>query len=323
MYPAQGNGAIGRFQMGAWQNLREPAAGVSEVLVFDRFLKSYERLSLQSRLSVKYGFTEVPDATLPVNRDKIGDYVILYSVEDSNGNLSTLQRTVRVIADPDAPVITLTGEQVHHHELAIPYADPGYTLTNAQGDDLGAENVVIQGEVDANTPGTYKLTYSFTDENGKSAPEKIRFVQVYDTIGPVITLEGKSVVKLKVGTAYVEEGFSAVDLAEGAVEAYSNLEWRSNQLKVTGYMIGGRDNNQLNFENDGGLLSQTPVGTHTFRGNIVGLNGDAAFREIIPEITRNDDYQLVFQGYFQALEDGDYEFGIDNADDRCSSGRCF
>ena len=317
-FPAVANTAIGKFQMGAYANLGEPADGVvSEVLIYDRFLKSYERLSLQSRLAVKYGFQEI-NGTLPVDPSKFGSYIILYSVEDSNGNVSTVERIVNVVTDPDAPVITLTGDEVHHHEQGTPYSDPGYTLTDSGGADLGAGNVVLAGSVDPDTAGTYKFTYNFTDGNGKSAPEKVRFVIVADTAPPVITLQGDAVVKLKVGTAYDEPGFSAEDVVDGPKSATSNFEWIQNTLSMSGYMVDGRDDQMMHLEGDGQLLALDPVGTTPFTGDIVALNGDGAFRGLIPEITRNDDYQIVWQGYFLASADGDYEFGIDNADDRCS-----
>ena len=83
-------------------------------------------------------------------------------------------------------------------------------------------------------------------------------------------------------------------------------------------MIDGRDNQQVNFHQGGGLISTQPVGVGTFAGDITGINGDGAFRAIIPEITRNDDYQFLFHGEFYAKEDASYEFGIDNADNVCS-----
>ncbi len=318
-FPAVTNGAMGKFQMGAyWSDLRETADGVvSEVLIFDRFLKSYERLSLQSRLAVKYGFQQI-NGTLPVDPNKFGQYTILYSVEDSNGNVSTIERIVNVVPDPDAPVITLAGDEVHHHEQGTAFADPGFTLTDSGGTDLVVGNVVVTGTVDADTAGTYKLTYNFTDGNGKSAPTKTRFVIVADTAPPVITLQGDPVIKLKQGNAYAEPGFSAEDLVEGSKQAVSNLEWIPNVLNVFGYMEAGRADTMMHLENDGQLLSLVPVGSSTFSGDIVALNGDGAFQAIIPEITQVDDYQVVWQGYFKASVDGDYEFGIDNADDRCS-----
>ena len=87
--------------------MRHPQDSVSEVLIYDRNLKSSERLSLSSRLSFKYGFSEVRRGVqMPVNRDVVGEYVIQYSVEDSNGNVSSVRRIVHVIEDPNAPVIT-------------------------------------------------------------------------------------------------------------------------------------------------------------------------------------------------------------------------
>ena len=51
-----------------------------------------------------------------------------------------------------------------------------------------------------------------------------------------------------------------------------------------------------------GLFELEPVGRTKFSGNIVGINGDGAFRAIIPEINRNDDYQVMFHGCFGAKQ---------------------
>ena len=321
-FPTRANGSMGTFQMGAhWDNLRESSAGfVSEVLIYDRNLKSSERLSLSSRLSFKYGFSEVRrGVNMPVNRDVLGEYVIQYSVEDSNGNVSSVRRIVHVIEDPDAPVITLNGPEMVEHEMGAAFVDPGYTLTSPEGSELDASLVVVDGTVDDDKAGIYKLSYTYTAD-GKSAREQVRYVKVHDTQGPVITLEGDAVMKIEVGNEYVEPGFSATDAAEGEVKAFSHLERLPNLLNVSGFMQDGRDNNieMLNFDQNGGFMSLDPVGVSTFEGNIVGLNGDGAFRALVPEISRNDDYQVMFHGYFYAKTDGGYEFGADNADDRCS-----
>ena len=60
---------------------------------------------------------------MPVNRDVVGEYVIQYSVEDSNGNVSSVRRIVHVIEDPDAPVITLNGAEMVEHEMGTDFTD--------------------------------------------------------------------------------------------------------------------------------------------------------------------------------------------------------
>jgi formylglycine-generating enzyme required for sulfatase activity len=141
-----------------------------------------------------------------------------------------------------------------------------------------------------------------------------------DTVAPVVTLNGESVIQLAVGADYKDAGATVSDADEGDVLFYSSFDPQPNTLDVNGYMERGRDKrlDLLSFDQNGGLLALEPVGVNVFTDNITGLNGDSAFRAIIPEITRNDDYQMIFHGLFYAKEDGSYEFGADNADERCS-----
>ena len=50
--------------------------------------------------------------------------------------------------------------------------------------------LVATGEVNASKPGTYTLTYNYTDEAGNVAQTVTRTVNVVDTTVPVITLNG-------------------------------------------------------------------------------------------------------------------------------------
>ena len=45
-----------------------------------------------------------------MNTEILGSYDVVYSATDSSGNLAVVRRTVEVVPDPDAPVISLIGE---------------------------------------------------------------------------------------------------------------------------------------------------------------------------------------------------------------------
>ncbi|NQT39120.1 MAG: hypothetical protein HQ581_16595, partial [Planctomycetes bacterium] len=86
---------------------------------------------------------------------------------------------------------------------------------------------------------------------------------------------------------------------------------------MSGFMIGGRNDSNLDFAGGGGLLSETPVGSTLFDG-LLDINGDGAFRALIPEITRNDDYQSLFTGTLTVdpASAGNHRFEMANKDDR-------
>ena len=74
-------------------------------------------------------------------------------------------RTVQVV-DRIAPVISLNGDAVVTHEAGSAYEDENATRTDA----IDGEGVVLAtGEVDTSTPGTYTLTYDYTDAAGNAA----------------------------------------------------------------------------------------------------------------------------------------------------------
>ena len=112
-----------------------------------------------------------------------GDYTITYNVQDPTGNAATpVSRLVHVI-DNTAPVITVTGVvssvTVECHGS---YTDAGATANDTCA---GAVTPTTTGTVDANTVGTYTLTYTATD--GVNTSTATRVVHVTDTTAPFIT----------------------------------------------------------------------------------------------------------------------------------------
>jgi hypothetical protein len=84
------------------------------------------------------------------------------------------------VKDTEAPVITLNGASPLTLECHAPFADPGATAT-----DLCAGSVAVSssGAVDANTPGSYTITYGATDDIGLKAIEKpTHFRDIHTTI---------------------------------------------------------------------------------------------------------------------------------------------
>jgi len=87
-------------------------------------------------------------------------------------------------------------------------------------------------------------------------------------------------------------------------------------LNMSGFMNPTDHVNNLDFNNDGdpGILDDVAVGTADFTG-LLDINGDGAFRALIPGITQNDNYQTLFEGGFKTTGAGDYSFRFRNRDD--------
>ena len=159
-----------------------------------------------------------------VDVDTAATYTITYNVSDAAGNAATERtRTVIVAADVVAPVITLTGSATINIMVGDTFTDPGATATDDVDGDITA-NIVVGGDtVDANTAGTYIITYNVSDAAGNAATERTRTVIVAaDIVKPVITLTGNATINIMVGDTYTDEGATATDDLDGDITA--NIE---------------------------------------------------------------------------------------------------
>ncbi len=95
------------------------------------------------------------------------DGKVIYTVADSSGNKTTLERQIRY-DDPVAPELVLKGDAKITITEGNKWSDPGYTASdNVDGDITG--KVTVSGKVDNSKPGTYKLTYEVKDGYENSA----------------------------------------------------------------------------------------------------------------------------------------------------------
>ena len=78
------------------------------------------------------------------------------------------------------PVITLNGDSVVELYLNSYYDDPGATAFDAEDGDLSG-SIVVTGNYDSSTVGSYVLAYSVTDSDGNESV-KIRTINVVDEI---------------------------------------------------------------------------------------------------------------------------------------------
>ncbi len=146
-----------------------------------------------------------------------GVYVVTYNVSDAAGNAATeITRTVNVIPDTTAPIITRIGAATINLELGASYTDQGATATDNIDGDL-TSSIVVGGDVfDTNIVGAYVITYNVSDAAGNAATEATRTVNVNpDTTAPIITLIGASTLNLNVGETYNEQGATASDNLDG------------------------------------------------------------------------------------------------------------
>ncbi|WP_461587329.1 immunoglobulin-like domain-containing protein [Winogradskyella sp.] len=153
-----------------------------------------------------------------VNTSIAGTYQVTYNVSDAAGNAATeVIRTVNVIPDTTAPVITLNGASTINLNVGDAYNELGATATDNVDGNL-TSSIVIAGNVNTSVAGTYQVTYNVSDASGNAATEVVRTVIVSlvpDTTSPVITLIGASTINLNVGDVYNELGATATDNVDG------------------------------------------------------------------------------------------------------------
>ncbi|MFD1161272.1 immunoglobulin-like domain-containing protein [Hwangdonia seohaensis] len=156
-----------------------------------------------------------------VDTNTAGTYVVTYNVNDAAGNAATqITRTVNVIPDTTAPVITLNGASTINLNVGDVYTEQGATANDNKDGDITASIVVAGDVVDTNTAGTYVVTYNVSDAAGNAATQVTRTVNVIpDTTAPVITLNGASTINLNVGDVYTEQGATAIDNKDGDITA--------------------------------------------------------------------------------------------------------
>lgn len=136
--------------------------------------------------------------------------VVIYRVWDSSGNEAMVQRTIHY-DDPEAPVITLQGENPVWMEEGQQYTEQGYSAYDHFDGDL-TDQVQVTVSDDA-------IVYRVTDAHGNVA-EVTRQLLYEDVEAPVITLLGESVVTMTIGTAYDEPGFTAADNRDGDLTTF-------------------------------------------------------------------------------------------------------
>jgi hypothetical protein len=141
--------------------------------------------------------THLIKITNTVNPNIVGQYTVTYNVTNTAGISTSISRNVTV-SDTTGPVIFLNGVNPTIHELSTSYIDAGVTIDDG-------EVVPDLSTLDANTIGTYTITYTATDSNGNISTAT-RDIIVQDTVQPIITLLGKSEMYIVENTTWNDPG---------------------------------------------------------------------------------------------------------------------
>lgn len=160
-----------------------------------------------------------------VDTEVAGEYEIKYKLN----NIVKI-RTVTVLSNDNNHVtyLMLHGDKIMYLKQGEKYIDPGYTVIDSSTPNL-VNNVVIDGYVDTNVTGTYKLTYSVTNDLG---------VKLTDT--RVVIVLGTSDISISYTPLTYTSG--SVTIHIGVVSNYFDYvvlpNGKKSNLQNTTYLVG-------------------------------------------------------------------------------------
>jgi Leucine-rich repeat (LRR) protein len=171
-----------------------------------------------------------------VDKNKPGRYELIYTVTDSDGNTTTVKRTV--IVNPKSleinsiPVINASDKIIKVGDKFDPL--DGVSANDKEDGDITKNIKVIENNVDTNRVGTYIVKYQITDSKGATTTKTI-CVSVKSNNKPVI--HGVNNIKIKEGITFNPmKGVTAHDKEDGDITKY---------IKVSGSVD---ENKQGNYE---------------------------------------------------------------------------
>lgn len=168
------------------------------------------------------------DVTSKVIREE-RDGIVIYTVTDSSGNTASVNRTI-IYKDVIAPTISLTNGETLNFSIGNTFTDPGFTATDDVDGDITSK-VTVEGTVNGEQVGTYKIKYHVEDSSGNICDVE-RTVKVGDFNPPTLTLKGEQNAYILVGTTYSDPGYSAIDNIDGDITSKVSVNGHVDTSKI-------------------------------------------------------------------------------------------
>ena len=219
---------------------------------------SYEEQGATAKLDNK-DVTDRIKIDNPLNTNKVGDYIIKYSITNTKGQKEQVVTRRVKVRETEKPIIVLNNKSSITVQYGSKYKEPGYKANDNYDGDL-TDRVEVQGEVDTRQIGTYKLYYTATDSSENSVTV-VRTVKVIDTKGPKLTLNGKSYTVVSLNGTYKEKGCKAIDAHDGDISDKVKSSGQVN-TRVAGYYTVNYTVKD-SFGNTSNISRKVQVGTQT------------------------------------------------------------
>ena len=129
------------------------------------------------------------------NTSVLGEYTLVYTSVDCNGNAAVpVTRIVRVV-DRQAPVLTLNGTAAVSMMRWESFTDPGVTIRDNYYDESTLQTVLqTSGNFDPNWVGYYSICYQVTDPSGNVSAQVCRTIEVLENTTGVQDVNGSAIV---------------------------------------------------------------------------------------------------------------------------------
>jgi len=163
-----------------------------------------------------------------VNMNLVGSFSVIYTVSDSNQNVTTQSIQV-TIQDTTAPILTLNGSANIYLPLGSNYQELGAMAVDNY--DLNCL-IVITGEVNTSLSDEYIITYRVTDSS-QNVTELTRTIHVLDDISSLILdpnlkqaiLEELDYHELAPISFYMASTIKSLDISNHQIEDLSGIQY--------------------------------------------------------------------------------------------------
>ena len=183
-----------------------------------------------------------------VNNKVAGEYKLSYSVTDSANNTTRAQRTITVLPKIEDGIVinsapTITGVKDQTIKVGESFDPKAGVSAKDKEDGNLTSKIKIDGEVDINKAGEYKLTYTVEDSKGAKATASATITVVPKiedgiVINSAPTITGVKDQTIKVGESFdPKAGVNAKDKEDGDLTSKIKIDGEVDTNKVGKYKL--------------------------------------------------------------------------------------
>jgi uncharacterized repeat protein (TIGR01451 family) len=197
------------------------------------------------------------------------------------------------VDNPGALSISLNGAATVTLECGQRYGDPGASAINGSGQSIDATATYSGGfDPDAPAVGTYTATYTATE--GANSVSTTRTINVTDTEGPAITVDGANPYRIQQGSCspFVDPGVSAFDSCAGQKPVTSSISGPGGATSVNTAVAGTYTVTYTATDGTNQSTATRTVIVGTFPEDEVDQPGTA---NVPPTLTLNGDDQITLE----------------------------